>query len=105
MGIQQVQDVTLIRHAYVRTLSQKQGLGALLLLRADGSGRFDECSGVWPIAILGSTDETAKAANETPPSLSSRRRLIVESELTHFSWGHVSRIVMILSPRTVFLEL
>src|ERR1700737_4732510 len=31
MGIQQVHDVTLIRHAYVRTTSQKQGIGALLL--------------------------------------------------------------------------
>ena len=31
MGIQQVQDVTLIRHAYVRTSRQKQGIGALLL--------------------------------------------------------------------------
>src|SRR2546421_684682 len=31
MGIQQVQDVTLIRHAYVRTNRQKQGIGALLL--------------------------------------------------------------------------
>jgi len=31
MGIQQVQDVTLIRHAYVRTTNQKQGIGALLL--------------------------------------------------------------------------
>lgn len=31
MGIQHVQDVTLIRHAYVRTTSQKQGIGALLL--------------------------------------------------------------------------
>src|ERR1700681_2060961 len=31
MGIQQVQDVTLIRHAYVRTSSQKRGIGALLL--------------------------------------------------------------------------
>ncbi len=31
MGIQQVQDVTLIRHAYVRTESQKQGIGAQLL--------------------------------------------------------------------------
>ena len=31
MGIQQVQGVTLIRHAYVRTTSQKQGIGALLL--------------------------------------------------------------------------
>jgi N-acetylglutamate synthase-like GNAT family acetyltransferase len=28
MGIQQVQDVTLIRHAYVRTSSQKGGIGA-----------------------------------------------------------------------------
>ena len=31
MGIQQVHDVTLIRNAYVRTTSQKQGIGALLL--------------------------------------------------------------------------
>ena len=31
MGIQPVQDVTLIRHAYVRTNRQKQGIGALLL--------------------------------------------------------------------------
>lgn len=31
MGIQPVQDVTLIRHAYVRTSNQKQGIGARLL--------------------------------------------------------------------------
>ena len=31
MGIQQVQDVTLIRHAYVRTKHQKRGIGAQLL--------------------------------------------------------------------------
>src|SRR5271157_2448976 len=31
MGLQQVQDVTLIRHAYVRTSSQRQGIGARLL--------------------------------------------------------------------------
>jgi GNAT superfamily N-acetyltransferase len=31
MGSQQVQDVTLIRHAYVRTGSQRRGIGALLL--------------------------------------------------------------------------
>ncbi|HEY6377162.1 MAG TPA: GNAT family N-acetyltransferase, partial [Edaphobacter sp.] len=31
MGLQHVQDVTLVRHAYVRTGSQKQGIGALLL--------------------------------------------------------------------------
>ena len=31
MGIQHVQDVTLIRHAYVRTGSQKQGIGGKLI--------------------------------------------------------------------------
>jgi N-acetylglutamate synthase-like GNAT family acetyltransferase len=31
MGIQHVQDVTLIRHAYVRTASQRRGIGAALL--------------------------------------------------------------------------
>ena len=31
MGIQEVKDVTLIRHAYVRTASQGQGIGAKLL--------------------------------------------------------------------------
>jgi N-acetylglutamate synthase-like GNAT family acetyltransferase len=31
MGIQPVQDVTLIRHAYVRTTCQKRGIGAQLL--------------------------------------------------------------------------
>jgi GNAT superfamily N-acetyltransferase len=31
MGLQQVQDVTLIRHAYVRSGSQKQGVGSQLL--------------------------------------------------------------------------
>jgi GNAT superfamily N-acetyltransferase len=32
MGIQDVKDVTLIRHAYVRTASQKRGIGAQLLI-------------------------------------------------------------------------
>ncbi|MGA2350156.1 MAG: GNAT family N-acetyltransferase [Terracidiphilus sp.] len=31
MGIQQVQDVTLIRHAYLRTSSQRRGIGGRLL--------------------------------------------------------------------------
>jgi len=40
MGIQEVQDVTLIRHAYVRTSSQRRGIGAQLLsyLRRTASG-------------------------------------------------------------------
>ena len=33
MGIQHVQDVTLIRHAYVRTTRQQQGIGSKLLSR------------------------------------------------------------------------
>jgi len=36
MGIQGVQDVTLIRHAYVRTSSQKRGIGARLLSHLQG---------------------------------------------------------------------
>jgi GNAT superfamily N-acetyltransferase len=41
MGIQEVQDVTLIRHAYVRTGHQKKGIGGHLLshLRSLTSGR------------------------------------------------------------------
>ena len=31
MGLQQVRDVTLIRHAYVRAVSQKRGIGTHLL--------------------------------------------------------------------------
>jgi N-acetylglutamate synthase-like GNAT family acetyltransferase len=40
MGLQDVEDVTLIRHAYVRTATQKQGIGGQLLshLRALTSG-------------------------------------------------------------------
>src|SRR5271163_4343789 len=33
IGLQQVRDVTLIRHAYVRSSSQRSGLGARLLSR------------------------------------------------------------------------
>jgi GNAT superfamily N-acetyltransferase len=41
MGLQRVQDVTLIRHAYVRTASRGRGLGAMLLgeLRRQTTGR------------------------------------------------------------------
>src|SRR5712692_164917 len=51
MGLQQVQDVTLIRHAYVRTGSQKRGIGALLLshLRELASGPV--LIGTWAAAV------------------------------------------------------
>ena len=51
MGIQKVQDVTLVRHAYVRTGSQKQGIGGDLLshLRALASGPI--LIGTWAAAV------------------------------------------------------
>lgn len=51
MGLQQVQDVTLIRHAYVRTSSQKRGIGAHLLshLRELASGPV--LIGTWAEAV------------------------------------------------------
>jgi N-acetylglutamate synthase-like GNAT family acetyltransferase len=51
MGIQQVQDVTLVRHAYVRTSSQKRGIGGQLLshLRELASG--PTLIGTWAAAV------------------------------------------------------
>jgi N-acetylglutamate synthase-like GNAT family acetyltransferase len=51
MGIQHVQDVTLIRHAYVRTSSQKRGMGGRLLshLRDLASGPM--LIGTWAAAV------------------------------------------------------
>jgi GNAT superfamily N-acetyltransferase len=51
MGIQKVQDVTLVRHAYVRTSSQKRGIGGRLLshLRELTSGPM--LIGTWAAAV------------------------------------------------------
>jgi len=51
MGIQEVEDVTLIRHAYVRIGSQKRGIGARLLshLRELASGPV--LIGTWADAV------------------------------------------------------
>jgi GNAT superfamily N-acetyltransferase len=51
MGIQQVRDVTLVRHAYVRTSSQKRGIGGYLLshLRELASGPM--LIGTWADAV------------------------------------------------------
>jgi len=51
MGIQQLQDVTLVRHAYVRTSSQKRGIGGHLLshLREMASGPM--LIGTWAAAV------------------------------------------------------
>ena len=51
MGIQPMQDVTLIRHAYIRTVGQRRGIGAHLLshLRTLTSGPV--LIGTWTAAV------------------------------------------------------
>lgn len=47
MGIQHVQDVTLIRHAYVRTGKQNQGIGEKLLSRLRTQTTHPTLIGTW----------------------------------------------------------
>jgi GNAT superfamily N-acetyltransferase len=47
MGIQHVRDVTLIRHAYVRTDGQRHGIGAALLDHLRGEARGQLLVGTW----------------------------------------------------------
>jgi GNAT superfamily N-acetyltransferase len=51
MGLQQVKDVTLIRHAYVRTGSQKQGIGARLLTHMQELTSRPLLVGTWADAV------------------------------------------------------
>ena len=51
MGLQQVEDVTLIRHAYVRTSSQKRGIGGLLLSHLRGLASGPVLIGTWADAV------------------------------------------------------
>jgi N-acetylglutamate synthase-like GNAT family acetyltransferase len=51
MGIQEVEDVTLIRHAYVRTNKQKGGIGARLLKHLAESAKSPVLIGTWADAV------------------------------------------------------
>ena len=51
MGIQPVQDVTLIRHAYVRMAKGKQGIGRQLLLRLRKETTRPILIGTWATAV------------------------------------------------------
>jgi N-acetylglutamate synthase-like GNAT family acetyltransferase len=51
MGLQHIQDVTLIRHAYVRTASQKRGVGALLLSHLRTLTTAPVLIGTWADAV------------------------------------------------------
>lgn len=50
MGIQPVQDVTLIRHAYVRTSDQKRGIGGRLLAHLRSTAEGPVLIGTWASA-------------------------------------------------------
>ncbi len=51
MGIQEVQDVTLIRHAYVRTASRNQGIGGQLLSHLRELAKGPLLIGTWADAV------------------------------------------------------
>jgi len=51
MGIQPVQDVTLIRHTYVRTAKQNQGIAKKLLLRLRKEATRPILIGTWAAAV------------------------------------------------------
>ena len=50
MGLQQIRDVTLIRHAYVRGSSQKRGIGAQLLAHLREQAQGPVLIGTWAAA-------------------------------------------------------
>ena len=50
MGIQDVKDVTLIRHAYVRTASRRHGIGQALLEHLNGLTKRPVLIGTWKAA-------------------------------------------------------
>ena len=51
MGIQPVQDITLIRHAYVRTAFRNQGIGSQLLIHLRNLAPGPILIGTWAAAI------------------------------------------------------
>ncbi len=51
MGVQNVQDVTLIRHAYVRTAKRNQGIGGKLLSRLRQKATGPVLIGTWADAV------------------------------------------------------
>ncbi len=51
MGIQQVRDVTLIRHAYTRTTAQKRGIGSQLLAHLRERAVCPVLIGTWADAV------------------------------------------------------
>ena len=51
MGLQEVSDVVLVRHAYVRTASQRQGVGGALLEHIQNLVSKPLLVGTWAAAV------------------------------------------------------
>ncbi len=51
MGMQDIQDVTLMRHAYVRTVRRRQGIGGRLLAELRKKARRPILIGTWAAAV------------------------------------------------------
>jgi N-acetylglutamate synthase-like GNAT family acetyltransferase len=51
MGMQDIQDVTLMRHAYVRTVRRRQGIGGRLLTELRKKARRPILIGTWAAAV------------------------------------------------------
>jgi N-acetylglutamate synthase-like GNAT family acetyltransferase len=51
MGLQQIQDVALIRHSYIRTLKQKEGIGKKLLSHLQRQTARPILVGTWADAV------------------------------------------------------
>jgi N-acetylglutamate synthase-like GNAT family acetyltransferase len=51
MGMQDIQDVTLMRHAYVRTARRRQGIGRRLLTELRKKARHPILIGTWAAAV------------------------------------------------------
>ena len=51
MGTQEVQDVTLIRHAYIRTVRRNQGIGGQILARIMDEATHPVLIGTWADAV------------------------------------------------------
>ena len=51
MGLQDVEDVTLIRHAYVKTERQREGIGGRMLEELRGLARGPVLIGTWADAV------------------------------------------------------
>jgi GNAT superfamily N-acetyltransferase len=87
MGIQQMEDVTLIRHAYVRTGSQKRGIGGRLLSHLRELAHGPVLIGTWADAVW----QFASMRSMGSTSLLRRRRHAFSSGTGTFQTGRWKR--------------